>query len=375
VKKIVSCGIALVFLLGAGTSHSQKVLRRVRQYVLIDMNASSGLAVGGEVDIYRKNELGFLNEVGRVRVVRYQAGKCAAEVVGESIDLKIQSGDFADIPRPAGMEETEPEDRTPAAEERANPEERPVRPAGDAFGEASGEASGGTVSVSDTDGTDEEAGTSSADAATAVYPVLRTRGNLCLIDIPEESGIPAGSVLTVWRRKSEGGDWDVGRVRILKFQAGKCAAEIIFESLGDRIARNDFIRGEIRSEAPGIADWVIDDRPRAPQTVLRKMGKVSLGTGIAAVAFGLMESHFAGQAENDYRRAATEADADRFHGRSVRLTRTAALATGAGAALIVSGVVEWLLGKPAAAADSDRPFSLTPMKGARTAGLSLNLHF
>jgi hypothetical protein len=357
----------LVFLLGAGASHSQKVLKRVRQYVLIDMNASSGLAVGGEVDVYRKNELGFLSQVGRVRVVRYQSGKCAAQILGESIDLKISIGDFADIPQMVEMPVPEPADRytetTKAAPETAGAEEAAEAAYDDPEPENAPE--------------DPVTGSDSgfADSATAVYPVLRIRGKLCLIDASEASGLSVGDVLTVWRRKSDGGDWDVGRVRIRAFRSGQCAAEIQFESLGDRVAMNDFVRGEIRSEMPALGDWTIETAPSAPKPLLRKMAIVSAGTGLASVALGVMQFHFAGQAEDDYKRAATQADADRFHGRSVRLNRTAGLWTGAGAALILTGVAEWVLGKPSRAGATGRSFSVTPMQGPRTAGIRLNLRF
>lgn len=390
-RNALSWSLILVFLLGAGVSHSQKVLRRVRQYVLIDMNASSGLAVGGEIDVYRKNELGFFSQVGRVRVVRYQSGKCAAEIVSESIDLKISAGDFADLPLMAETPATEPADRrAERAEETTRPaateataaagglvgeseyEERAA--VGDASRESEKRAAAGDAY--DEPLSEEPAADSGfADAATAVYPVLRIRGKLCLIDAPESSGLSVGDEVTVWRRKSDGGDWDVGRIRIRRFHAGQCAAEILSESLGDRISRNDFVRGEIRSEMPGLGDWTIETAPAAPRPLLRKMAVVSAGTGLASVALGLMQFHFAGQAEDDYRRAATQADADRFHARSARLNRSAGLWTGAGAALILSGIAEWALAGPSGSAASQPSFSLTPSAGPGAAGLSLNLHF
>jgi hypothetical protein len=361
--------MVLVFLLGAGASHSQKVLKRIRQYVLIDMNASSGLAVGGEVDVYRKNELGFFSQVGRVRVVRYQSGKCAAQILGESIDLKISTGDLADIPQMVEMPVPEPEDRYPDEAETLPETVTADETEDGAYNGASDEPE--SVGVEDAPVPDS----GFADSATAVYPVLRIRGKLCLIDASEASGLSVGDVLTIWRRKSEGGDWDVGRVRIRAFQSGKCAAEIIFESLGDRIARNDFVRGEIRSEMPAVGDWTIETAPSAPKPLLRKMAVVSAGTGLASVALGVMQFHFAGQAEDDYRRAATQVDADRFHRRSVRLNRVAGVWTGAGAALILTGVAEWVLGKPSGAGATERSFSVTPMQGPRTAGIRLNLRF
>lgn len=377
-RNALSWSLILVFLLGAGASHSQKVLRRVRQYVLIDMNASSGLAVGGEIDVYRKNELGFFSQVGRVRVVRYQSGKCAAEIVSESIDLKISAGDFADLPQMAETPVPETADRrTKRAEETPRADGvQEMAAAGGLDGESESEESGAYGGPYDDSLSEEPAADSGfADSATAVYPVLRIRGKLCLIDAPESSGLSVGDEVTVWRRKSDGGDWDVGRVRIRRFQAGQCAAEILSESLGDRISRNDFVRGEIRSEMPGLGDWTIETAPAAPRPLLRKMAFVSAGTGLASVALGLMQFHFAGQAEDDYRRAATQADADRFHGRSARLNRSAGLWTGAGAALILTGIAEWALSGPSRSAASEPSFSLTPSAGPRSAGLSLKLHF
>ncbi len=368
-KNALSWSLILVFLLGAGASHSQKVLRRVRQYVLIDMNASSGLAVGGEIDVYRKNELGFFSQVGRVRVVRYQSGKCAAEIVSESIDLKISAGDFADLPQMA---------ETPVPEPEPEPAGRTTETAGtDTQTAGAEEAAEAAVDNPDDEPASGEPAADSgfADSATAVYPVLRIRGRLCLIDAPESSGLSVGDEVTVWRRKSDGGDWDVGRVRIRRFQAGQCAAEILSESLGDRISRNDFVRGEIRSEMPGLGDWTIETAPAAPRLLLRKMAVVSAGTGLVSVALGLMQFHFAGQAEDDYRRADAPADADRFHGRSVRLNRSAGLWTGAGAALVLTGIAEWALAGPSGSTESNPSFSLTPSAGPCSAGLSLKLHF
>ncbi|MBN2202117.1 hypothetical protein JW777_09210 [bacterium] len=360
-KNVFSWGILIVFLLGAGASHSQKVLRRVRQYVLIDMNASSGLAVGGEVDVYRKNELGFFSQVGRVRVIRYQSGKCAAEIVGESIDLKISTGDFADIPRISETPFSGP------AEHR--PEELEIRPAGGGPEQAAEEPVPADTNFP------SAAEMRQPDDATAVYPVLRIRGNLVLIDASESSGLSTGDEVTVWRRKNEGGDWDVGRVRIRKFHEGQCAAEIVYESLGDRISRNDFIRGEIVPEMPGLGDWTIETAPSAPKPLLRKMAVASAGAGLASIALGVLQFSYAGQAEDDYRRASVQSDADRFHRRSVRLNRSAGLWTGAGAALILTGVAEWVLGTPEKTTASGASFSVTPEAGPRSAGVSLNLHF
>ncbi len=360
-RNVLSWGIIFVLLLGAGASHSQKVLRRVRQYVLIDMNASSGLAVGGEVDIYRKNELGFFSQVGRVRVVRYQAEKCAAEIVSESIDLKISTGDFADIPQMPETPMPEPSESRPGEMEAW------------AAGETPDKAAEG-LEPADLD-SPPAADSRSTDAATAVYPVLRIRGNLVLIDASDSSGLSVGDEVTVWRRKSDGGDWDVGRVRIRKFHAGQCAAEILSESLGDRISKSDFVRGEIVPEMPGLGDWTIETAPSGPKPLLRKMAIASAGAGIASVAIGVMQFRFADQAEDDYRRASVQTDADRFHRRSVRLNRSAGLWTGAGAALILTGVAEWVFGKPSNPSASGTSFSLTPSAGTRAAGLSLNLHF
>lgn len=88
-SKIISI---LLIILVAGIAYSQKVIERVDDYILVNMDESSGYKISNIVEIYR-----LINDttqyIGKAQIVQFRDSKCAMKIMNEDPEIKI--GDFA----------------------------------------------------------------------------------------------------------------------------------------------------------------------------------------------------------------------------------------------------------------------------------------
>jgi hypothetical protein len=199
--------------------------------------------------------------------------------------------------------------------------------------------------------------------------VLRTRGKLCLLEADASSGLKPGDRTNVLRREGVAETREVGAVRILEFRGGRCAAQIVFETLGDRIAAGDFIR--VDPEPEPLSEWVFDGAtpPGAPQ---RKWAYRTLAAGAAAALLGALQTRMAVDSDRDARHADDPAVVADRHARAVKLHRNAAASYGAAGALIAVGAVQiWKSGaRPGGRAAS---LSVAPVAAKKFGGVNFSL--
>jgi len=81
----------LIIVLFTSISYSQKVVDRMDDYILININESSGYKVNHIIKIYRSvNDT--TKSIGEAQILEYRDDKCALKVISE--DPKIDIGDF-----------------------------------------------------------------------------------------------------------------------------------------------------------------------------------------------------------------------------------------------------------------------------------------
>ncbi|MBN2414673.1 hypothetical protein JXO52_02475 [bacterium] len=90
--------VAIACLLTASLLQGQEIVKRVKNYVLIDMDSSSGCLPGEELTVLRRiSEVRVLN-IGRIEIIKYAQGQCAARVTAQRQGVIIGIGDFVQLP-------------------------------------------------------------------------------------------------------------------------------------------------------------------------------------------------------------------------------------------------------------------------------------
>jgi hypothetical protein len=91
--------LIIVFTLLITNGYSQQILKIIKNYVLIDINASSGFKKGDKINVIRKMGYSDSQKIGTVQIVKFELGKCAAKIVSEySKKNKIRVGDLIEMP-------------------------------------------------------------------------------------------------------------------------------------------------------------------------------------------------------------------------------------------------------------------------------------
>lgn len=90
--------IACICILAATNLFSQEIVKRVKNFVLITINESSGCVPGDELTVLRKiSELKIIN-IGTVKIIKFAQGQCAAQVTAQKKGFTVGPGDFIEIP-------------------------------------------------------------------------------------------------------------------------------------------------------------------------------------------------------------------------------------------------------------------------------------
>jgi hypothetical protein len=76
---------------------SQKIIRIYKSYVLLNVYQYFGLEVNDIVSVYRKSHSVQNMYIGLIKIIKFQAGMCAAKIISERQDKEISLGDFIDI--------------------------------------------------------------------------------------------------------------------------------------------------------------------------------------------------------------------------------------------------------------------------------------
>jgi hypothetical protein len=86
----------LFLLLFADQSYSQKIIKKTKKYVVLDINQSYGLNVNDKVPVFKKTASGEAQKIGLVQIMLFKKGKCVAQILKEEPPFKIGIGDFID---------------------------------------------------------------------------------------------------------------------------------------------------------------------------------------------------------------------------------------------------------------------------------------
>ncbi len=90
--------VAIACLLTASGLHGQEIVKRVKNYVLVNMNSSSGCLPGEELPVLRKTSETRIITIGRIKIIKYAQGKCAAQITEQRKGVIIGVGDFVQLP-------------------------------------------------------------------------------------------------------------------------------------------------------------------------------------------------------------------------------------------------------------------------------------
>ena len=84
-------------LLMINNLYSQEIIRIHNQYILIDIDKSSGLKIGDDVNVIRVNSPESPFIIGKVKIVRYQNGRYAGKILSVKNKYQIKKGDHIQI--------------------------------------------------------------------------------------------------------------------------------------------------------------------------------------------------------------------------------------------------------------------------------------
>lgn len=88
--------LILVVLL-SDVGFSQTILKRQKNYVVVDIDEMFGLQVNDRVNVYRNFDSGAVQNIGTLKVVLFKKGKCIAQIVSENTTFPIEIGDFISL--------------------------------------------------------------------------------------------------------------------------------------------------------------------------------------------------------------------------------------------------------------------------------------
>lgn len=83
----------LLTMIVAVAAFPQKITKINRPYVLIDVSASSGVAVGNKLNVVRQIGPGQEKTIGKVEIVVFKQGKCAGKIISETSSYPMRVGD------------------------------------------------------------------------------------------------------------------------------------------------------------------------------------------------------------------------------------------------------------------------------------------
>jgi len=84
----------LFLLIFVDQNYSQKVIKKNKKYVVLDITQSYGLKVNDKVPVYKKIASGKIQKIGLIQIRLFQKGKCVAQILKQNPELKIEIGDF-----------------------------------------------------------------------------------------------------------------------------------------------------------------------------------------------------------------------------------------------------------------------------------------
>ncbi|MBN2091406.1 hypothetical protein JW964_17470 [candidate division KSB1 bacterium] len=84
----------LFLLIFVDQNYSQKVIKKNKKYVVLDITQSYGLKVNDKVPVYKKVASGKIQKIGLIQIRLFQKGKCVAQILKQDPELRIEIGDF-----------------------------------------------------------------------------------------------------------------------------------------------------------------------------------------------------------------------------------------------------------------------------------------
>lgn len=84
----------LFLLIFVDQNYSQKIIKKNKKYVVLDINQSYGLKVNDKVPVYRNIAPGKIQKIGLVQIRLFQKGKCVAQILKQNPESPLEPGDF-----------------------------------------------------------------------------------------------------------------------------------------------------------------------------------------------------------------------------------------------------------------------------------------
>jgi hypothetical protein len=193
--------------------------------------------------------------------------------------------------------------------------------------------------------------------------IIRRTNKFVLIEIAPQSETKIGDQFDVYRNNPKYQDRKIGRIKILKFQGGKCAGEITIENEKLPIASGDFVK--LYQSQTQLYIKKSNNMPRY----------LSIGAGIMSCGLGYSFYDKANNIYGDYKSAKKAEDATRLYNDAVKYDKNTNIALGVGTGLIVLGIIYPLI-KSNSAANPKFAFNIYSNydKIQLTVNLSLNLY-
>jgi hypothetical protein len=176
--------------------------------------------------------------------------------------------------------------------------------------------------------------------------IIKRNKQYVLADIGPDSGIKIGDQISVYRNSANGQDLKIGLIKIVRFQAGKCAGQVINENIGNPINSGDFLKLTPNQKDNTLSILNEENSPiqqPSKQIYTSKTSYqpkyLSLGAGLLTCGLGYYFNQKANKIFDDYKKAKTADDATRLYNDTVKYDKITNITIGVGAGLVVWGVI------------------------------------
>ena len=92
--RYLKCFVLIFLLFSVDAAFSQAILKRAKQYVIIDIDETYGLKVNDQVTVQKNLAAGKTQNTGTLKIVLFKSGKCIGQIISENPDSPIAIGDF-----------------------------------------------------------------------------------------------------------------------------------------------------------------------------------------------------------------------------------------------------------------------------------------
>lgn len=315
--------ISILLMLDIQLTYPQVVIKRIQKYVLLDIDESSGVQIYDCFDLYRKDNHWGETNVGRIRIIRFQSGKCAAQIIEEDIESPIIEGDFIKL-QSAEAESDNSKTETFILDEPS-------------------------------------------------YKIMRRNGDYVLIDADKSAGFKVDKMYPIRSLLHEKDEHEVGVIKITQFFNNRFIGRVLNERSNHFVAKGDRVIPvpieNQKSSASGKPLVVMNQNKNHLLTYSALTG------GLVAAGLSFFFYEQMNKKHDEYELATTSEDASRLYDETLKLYDNSQIALKVGGGLVVFGLVYALInkGKPAPSIRSDLSIQTVTKKDYVGLGVSFDI--